>query len=267
MTKNLAIVGVNRRTGSTNITASSAQPGAEAAYLNDLRRFFPWKTVEGVVSGVDLILDFGSAISLDSLVLGGTNFGLSATAALLVGNDPTFTTNVWTVATGPAFDASLPTLTDWKQPWGRDVIFTRAAGPVTAQYAKLTLSDPTNPDGYLSADWHVPDVAWQPVRNYKVGNDSPRKDVFAGNEGAVQILRAPSFSLPALTEDEESELASLVRDLKNMGRVYVIPSPLHPETNLRDSCLCTFTEAAEFQGVDKGRRWRGVSLKFQEVDI
>jgi len=267
MTKNLAIVGVNRRTGSTNITASSQQPGAEAAYLNDLRRFFPWKTMEGVVSGVDLVFDFGSAISLDSIILGGTNFGLSATVALKAGTDPTFASNLWTIATGPAFDTSLSTLREWKPPGGRDVILTRAAGPVTAQYAKLTLSDPTNPDGYLSADWHIPDLSWQPLNNYRVGSDSPRKDVFAGNEGAVQILRAPSFSLPALTEDEESDLASLVRDLKNLGRVYVIPSPLHPETNLRDSCLCTFTEAAEFQGVDRGRRFRSWTLKFQEVDI
>lgn len=267
MTKNLAIVGVNRRTGSTNVSASSAQPGAEAAYLNDLRRFFPWKSAEGVVTGVELTFDFGAAVPVDTIILGGTNLTLSATRSFLAGNDPTFATNLWTEASGPAFDTSLSTLREWKQPWGRDVILTRAAGPVTAQYAKLTISDSTNPDGYLSADWHIPDEAWQPIRNYKVGSDSPRKDVFAGNEGAVQILRAPSFALGALTEDEESELASLVRDLKNMGRVYVIPSPLRPERNLRDACLCTFQEAAEFQGVDRGGRFRSWTLKFQEVDV
>jgi hypothetical protein len=266
MTKNLALVGVNRRTGSTNIAASSEQPGAEAAYLNDLRRFYPWKSVEGVVSGVDLTFDFGSAIPLDSIVLGGTNLGLAATVALKAGNDPAFASNLWTIATSPAFDTSLSTLTDWAPPWGRDVILTRASGAVTAQYAKLTLSDPTNADGYLSADWHIPDLAWQPLRNYKVG-DSPRKDLFGGSEGAIQILRNPSFSLPALTEGEESELASLVRDFKTIGRVYVIPTPLKPERNLRDACLCTFQEAAEFQGVDRGGRFRAWTLKFQEVDV
>lgn len=265
MTKNLAIVGVNRHGQSANVTATSEQPGAEPAYLNDLRRFYPWKTAEGVVTGVDLILDYGYPVALDTIVLGGTNLGLSATAALRVGNDPTFATNLWVQTTGPAFNTAAPVLRDWAPPWGRDVIFTRPAGTVTAQYAKVSLADSTNPAGFLSADFNFADEAWQPVRNYKA--DSSRKDVFAGNEGAAQVLRNPTFNLWRLTEDEESEILSLVRDFKNIGRVYVIPSPLKPERFLRQAILGVFEEASEFQGVDNRGRFSSYSLKFLEVDI
>lgn len=263
MTNKLAILGAGRLAQQAAVTASSQQAGAEAGYLTDLRRFYPWKSAVGALSAVDLTFDLGAAHPVDSVVLGGTNFDLAAECQLDVGTDPTFASNLWSVARGPAFDTSLATLRPWAQPWGRDVVFLRLAGTVSARYVRVRTWNTTNPDGFLSADFAYLEAAWQPIRNYQTAHSEP--DSLQGD--LPQVLRSFRCNLHRMTEAEESQLLTLVRDFKNVGRAYIIPRPTKPAQFLNKAFMGVFAKALDFQGVDQLGGFKSSSFEFQEVDL
>jgi len=263
MTNKLALIGAGRLAQSATVTATSQQAGAEAPYLTDLRRFYPWKSVAGDLSAVDVVFDLGAARNLDTVILGGTNFDLGAECQLDAGNDPTFAATLWSIARGPAFDTSLGTLRPWVQPWGRDVVFLRAAGTVSARYVRVRSWNTTNPAGYLAADFAFIEAAWQPIRNYQTAHSEP--DAFQGD--IPQVLRTFRCTLHRLTEGEESQALTLVRDFKTIGRAYVIPRPFKPAHFLGKAFMGVFTKALDFQAVDQLGGFKSTSLEFQEVDV
>lgn len=262
--KNIAILGFRRYAALGTITASSEAAGYQAPNLaNDALWNTTWRSAAGVVSAVDLVFNLGVARSVQGFALLATNLTSAAQRATWIGNDPTFAVNLDTSAMAAAFDSSIPPLLDDTPPWGRHVIYF-AANPQTAQYARLRLTDAANPDGYLRGAIGILEDLWQPIHRNMAYNWS-RPDSMVGQDGAQLLLRQLNIPFPALTPQEERQVRSLGRVLKGQGRVLIVPSPLAPATWPAEAIWCKFSDLGEGVGIDKGGKFRQLTLKFVEV--
>ncbi len=264
LTKNLAILGHKRYAQGGTVTASSEQVAYPAANLAGTRLWGPiWRSVEGDLEDVLVQVDLGASKAIQGLALVGCNFSLDATREVIFSDNADLSSPIVTVAEGPAFDTSLATLEDDRPPWGVPLVYLHNTGEITARYCAFRISDPNNVRGYLRAAIMLAEPIWQPVRNFS-GNWE-RGGKLEGDEGVEQFLRELQIPLHRLTPAEERQIVSLTRTLKSTGRLLWVPEPLSPETWIQDAVWGKLAGVAKITNVDKGKRFRSLTLSVEEV--
>lgn len=115
-----------------SLTASSTATGYSADYLKDIHLSAKWRSTGD--TSENIVVDLGSAMSVDSIAILGHNLTSGATLKIQ-GND----TDAWGA---PSVDETITASAD-------DIVhfFTSASH----RYWRFTFADASNPDGYIEA--------------------------------------------------------------------------------------------------------------------
>lgn len=265
LTKSLALRGFKRYVQAGVVTATSEQPAYPASNLTGLDLWHRvWRSVQGVVSGVQLKLDLGAAYAIQGVDLGAVNFSDTCERSIVFSNASDLSSPVYTVARAAAFDLSLPTLAADVTRTGRHLTYLHAPGELTVRYVGITIWDTANVWGFLRAAFALAEPVFQPLRNMEKGWERASK--LMGDPGVEQALRQVQIPLPSISQAEERKLLSLARAWKSTGRLMVSPQPLSPATWPQDQIWGTFGGPVKAVARDQGGRIRTTALSFQEVN-
>lgn len=236
-----ALLGLLNHVAGASITPDTEASGHDGDELAVPSVSTSWRSTG--VAAVDIDIDLGATqTDIDALALIGTNLGDAATVRVQVDDDPAFGTPDPDSGTVDAFDLSRPAAAGCEDapPWGRPVLFIPSA-TAAGRYVRWTLTDTTNPAGYLEAHYAVVGPALQPgvLAVWSPGH------ALVGHRGSTVPLRRHDMFFRHVSDATRRLLQSVARAKRDTGRLVVVPHPGDPESWVEDVILARVPEANE----------------------
>jgi hypothetical protein len=204
--------------GVTALTASTADANFPVTNLAHTFRSKVWRTTS--VTSQSVVMDFGAISSFDSFAavfdpMSGSKFTSSAVFKIQAN-----ATNVWTapsVDVTLSYDATYETLTYF---W---------SSTQTYRYARFTMTDPTNTDGYLESPKLVIGLASQLTQVPDLGFQETITDRSVNTETAYghrysdtyPARRRLEFTYTALSDADLETLATVWKRVGNTSPIFV----------------------------------------------
>lgn len=216
----------------------------------------------GSLSNVQINIDFGAAITANTLALIGTNLTLGATRRVQasLASDLSGAVIDTGASLGAAFDTTYPRLAGpngaWAPRWGWPIIYVHSSS-VSFRYVRWTITDTAIAEAYMRFAIGRAGLGWQPRegRNFAPGWSTV---------DAAKNLRGHRLTFHRLIQTEKSQITSLCRVLETYGRLLVIPEPLNAATWLEEALWARVESVLEVQHV--ARKLFSIEITFREVD-
>ncbi len=214
----------------------------------------------GSLTSVQVNIDFGATITANTLMLAGSNLTLAATRRVQASLASNMSSAV--IDTGgtllPGFDTTYPRLPGptglWTPRWGWPLIYVHPES-VAFRYARWTITDAANPDGYLRFAVGRAGLGWQGITNFAHG---------WSQVDAVKNQRGVRLTFHRLRQTEKSQMTSLLRGLESFGRLLVIPEPLNKASWLEDAIWAKVESLLTVN--HEARKLFSIEITFREVD-
>lgn len=207
--------------------------------LSNPRMSSSWRSVSDV-SDVAVSVDLGAVVDIDVVALIGDNLTLDGTEETELDNEDDFPSPHYAPGPRDAHDSTHAAILTPYAPQG-NIIAHVLADTVAARYARMTLDDTGNSDGYLSARvlWVGP--VWQPELG--IDAESVRELVFVGSPGMERALIQWRLVFHMQNRTKAHELESILLNKLRSGRYLIIPHPDRPETFLWEAIYATMVGA------------------------
>lgn len=267
LTSSFAISYLNRANGAA-ITSTTAATEYPATNLSSSRLSSSWRSNTAALVSQNVNVDLGSEYEIDVIALIGTNLTNTATRSPVTAENISFTSPEYNPGSGNVFDNSYPDLVDGTRRYGRNLIVLPGE-TLESQYVRLTLSNSSNPDNYLSARVFWVGPIWQPSISFGISDGTiKKKKVLVGEPGIERALTQIEVSFGVLTEAEGVQLETLCASRLRSGRLLIIPRPDQPATWQSEGLYCTLVGMPELAAWPQGGgeiRWK-VQLTFRECE-
>jgi hypothetical protein len=179
------------------MTAGTAVATLPVANLQNVQPRKKWRSDSSTSETIDIV--FADAVAADSLAAVGANFSASAQWRFIMAatadglDDPPVDSglqSVWPATGKPAV-----------RYWPNYLSLLRWTNATACRFGRLTISDPSNADGYIEIGRLVVGQAWQPANNFDIGGTPlsyDPKDVVAETDYGYSFTDRRSRSAPRL---------------------------------------------------------------------
>lgn len=244
--------------GAVSVSSSAAGMGADRLQSPIGSSADAWQTPAGTTSG-DIIIDCGAASVFRAYGVFRTNLTSSATIQLRASNSSGFSPLVYdstALAANVAFGQSAKLL----------------PSDQTARYLKITITDNSNPDGFINVPLAFVGSVWIPARNFtfssSYGRLSNSKTVTTqgGQVYAVRNWQQRSFSMElGAVQDSEiwTQLMPLDDAARSFANILCIPRPDLSNPNL-ETIFGILTPGGKLTYAQQSKNTRGYSAEISE---